>query len=222
MKTITKNNKSYWECNVVMLPTENSKAPLVVDDDDKSLHLTYELFRNKGNAVQDITYQHLYITSDEEIKEGDWIINKPSNKPHQVKDISYLYESDKKIIATTDKSLIGVPQIPQSFVEQFVKADGIDKVLVEVELYAEAKVIVDKKVYPIHTETVMESKSKLLINQDNRINIELVEEKVYTRDEVIKSIKLYGTAISKHTGVDNDGEHCYCTLDKDNWIKENL
>jgi hypothetical protein len=68
--------------------------------------------------------QHIYITSDEEIKEGDWVFNFEYNyivrydsKKH---DDKFWY---KKIILTTDQDLIkdGVQAIDDEFLEWFVK-----------------------------------------------------------------------------------------------------
>jgi hypothetical protein len=72
--------------------------------------------------------QHIYITSDEEIKEGDWVIKisslykgggitqKYSFIDAQFEDIIF-----KKIILTTDKSLDCVQPIDDEFLEWFVK-----------------------------------------------------------------------------------------------------
>lgn len=59
-------DKSYKKCKVVMLPTE------------KATKLFIDTVYNKGTLKYGIPldgiYQHLYILSDEEIKEGDWCI----------------------------------------------------------------------------------------------------------------------------------------------------
>lgn len=92
--------------------------------------------------------QHVYLTTDEEIKEGDWFI---SNR-----DI-YQYEGDKipeilklgyrKIVATTDTSLLehddtvpypktrpALPQIPQEFLKEYCEAGGkIEEVEIKYE-----------------------------------------------------------------------------------------
>jgi len=85
--------------------------------------------------------QHIYITSDEEIKEGDWIVYCNSvykvlkvniNKRPVVKmsdgtfEISYY----KKIILTTDQDLIkdGVQPIDDEFLEWFVKNPSCEEV----------------------------------------------------------------------------------------------
>ncbi|MEW2859388.1 hypothetical protein AB1A63_15220, partial [Lactiplantibacillus paraplantarum] len=49
--------------------------------------------------------QHLYILSDDEIKEGDWYHNSIDNSIKQASDWIYV-STCKKIIATTDTSLI--------------------------------------------------------------------------------------------------------------------
>ena len=98
--------------------------------------------------------QHLYILSNEEIKEGDWCINSEITEDHQDYMKVYQYEREqyagtRKIIATTDPKLHtneiveedmhmykkSLPQIPQSFIEEYCKAGGIDEVLVSVDSY---------------------------------------------------------------------------------------
>ena len=92
--------------------------------------------------------QHLYFVSNDEIKEGDWVIadyieSPDGNRiPNTLCRVSSCYtesmgflgkrnvgtnleqqdfiENAKKVIATTDK-LLGLPQIPQSFIESYVK-----------------------------------------------------------------------------------------------------
>ena len=74
--------------------------------------------------------QHIYITSDEEIKEGDWVIKvitlyKGGGSVEKYSFIDKLFEdiTFKKIILTTDKDLIkdGVQPIDDEFLEWFVK-----------------------------------------------------------------------------------------------------
>jgi hypothetical protein len=66
--------------------------------------------------------RHIYITSDEEIKEGDWCLS--TDKNFLIKLINLpAFSCDKKIILTTDQDLIadGVQQISDEFLEWFVK-----------------------------------------------------------------------------------------------------
>jgi hypothetical protein len=82
----------------------------------------------------DIIFQHIYITSDEEIKEGDWFLSDFNSFPlHNIKELSERKDSlgwkqedlknNLKIILTTDQLLIadGVQSIDDEFLEWFVK-----------------------------------------------------------------------------------------------------
>ena len=72
--------------------------------------------------------QHLYITSDEEIKEGDWVYyNREGFEPVLKQKVNPMGVNNdplmKKIILTTDQYLIkdGVQAIDDKFLEWFVK-----------------------------------------------------------------------------------------------------
>jgi hypothetical protein len=82
--------------------------------------------------------QHIYITSSEEIKKGDWYLNIEEKngiknpfygKPYKANQsickvpLDYLVNNLKKIILTTDSTLIedGVQAIEDDFLEWFVK-----------------------------------------------------------------------------------------------------
>jgi len=81
--------------DVVMLPTKE-KTKLYLSDFNTLLN-----YSNQASYYH--TGQHIYITSDEEIKEGVWYVN---GKYLYQADRFYLKaNNDKKIIATTDKSL---------------------------------------------------------------------------------------------------------------------
>jgi hypothetical protein len=74
MKIQTINNKHYQECDVVMLPTDNlvGKQDLILIGNWKKLHL---MTNWQPKLAEDEKAQHLYILSNEEIKEGDWILS---------------------------------------------------------------------------------------------------------------------------------------------------
>lgn len=124
--------------NIHILPT----------DKPSRLHLG-----NSGLVLCDLIFnsntinaQHIYITSDEEIKEGDWFIRDGSiHKCFRVHktDIEFLTSIDsvycgsntfwskefcKKIILTTDQDLIGVQAIDNEFLEWFVKNPSCESV----------------------------------------------------------------------------------------------
>ena len=67
--------------------------------------------------------QHIYITSDEEIKEGDWYLDTTVNVIFKNDKLFLNGTGYKKIIFTTDQDLIkdGVQAIDDEFLECFVK-----------------------------------------------------------------------------------------------------
>ena len=208
MVTITK------ECTVVMLATDSeSKIRL-----DTTGTITFEP-NIKGLHYSGLshTYQHLYITSDDEIKEGDWMWREGEEPtlvvPQFHWDFGIRY---KKIIATTDSKLTvrhieetnvtdyPLPTIPQSFIEEYVK-NPVDKVLIVYEGYA-----LPALKHVEETEHLIRLK---LTN--NEISIKPLEEKMYTRAEIIKAYDA-GFGASKYTVKEHSRR------DRANWLKENL
>ena len=114
--------------NIRVLPTD--KPSRLRYNLSNVLVLTKEPYRDYGKQVN----QNIYITSDEEIKEGDWVFNfeyiyivQYDSKKH---DSKFWY---KKIILTTDQDLIkdGVQAIDDEFLEWFVKNPSCENVKVE-------------------------------------------------------------------------------------------
>lgn len=108
------------ECFAILLPTKDiSKLAICYDGikDDGSTLLEESVMQqphiNGGLGMffytQKAQYQHLYICSNEEIKEGDWYYFTKDNQIHKHLGIKPLHghDSDKcfKIIATTDNNL---------------------------------------------------------------------------------------------------------------------
>ena len=96
------------------------------------------------NILPSGSYQNIYITSDEEINEGDWYffnVGYASGiKKADKRDIEqiHLEIEPKKIILTTDQDLIkdGVQEIHDEFLEWFVdkaKDSGVPIDIVEIE-----------------------------------------------------------------------------------------
>ena len=88
--------------------------------------------------------QHIYITSDEEVKEDDWIIwNKKV-----VQAVDTTYYSAKKIILTTDLTLIadGVRAIDDIFLEWFVENLSCEEIKVELH---EVSFVITDNIYKI-------------------------------------------------------------------------
>jgi hypothetical protein len=76
--------------------------------------------------------QNIYITNDEEIKEGDWVIYKNKVFKIGIGD-NELFHLSKKIILTTDQDLIkdGVQAIEDDFLEWFVQNPSCEEVEVQ-------------------------------------------------------------------------------------------
>ena len=81
--------------------------------------------------------ENIYITSDEEIKEGDWFISLYSNSIQRELKLDWTLNKDayKKIILTTDQDLIkdGVQAIDDEFLEWFVKNPSCEEIEIEQE-----------------------------------------------------------------------------------------
>lgn len=101
--------------NIHLLTTDKPSRLIQAKDDE--LMLLNELYENTYNINK-----HIYITSDEEIKDGDRVYCKHLNCILQFKNPSnrHFY---KKIILTTDQDLIkdGVQAIDDEVLEWFVK-----------------------------------------------------------------------------------------------------
>lgn len=116
----------------------------------------------KYSSYSNCKLQHLYILSDDKIKEGDWVYNFLNKQIRQVtnKEQSEYYTQDeyiKKIIATTDLDLCstdikntsqtgvyiaGLPKIGIDFVERYVKEYNQNNIIESVMLqYNEVNII---------------------------------------------------------------------------------
>ena len=109
---------------------------------------TFSLVENFNTNHTDFKAHHIYITSDEEIKEGDWCLDK-FNQRWKLEDKKLIafdskgikrFSTDnilghecKKIILTTDQDLIkdGVQSIDDEFLEWFVQNPSCE----EIEVY---------------------------------------------------------------------------------------
>lgn len=187
------------KCKVVMLPTNDKKAPILSYLNDKSL----QYFTNEYWSNPDLTKRHIYILSDEEIKVGDWCYSA------LLSIFQYLNNSEPttncyKIIATTDKSL-GLPEpppgFPSVFVREYNKGNVIENVMVEYEY---------NKLYPM----VQNNNIQLKINKNNYITITKVEDS-WNREEVINLLYLFGSRMEDRNDI-----RPYYRYEE--WIEENL
>lgn len=141
MTTIKRN------CQIVMLPSDDkvNYHQLCLDKNHRPNRLL--LMYSEGYSYAKVQEhnqepQHLYILSNNEIKEGDFFMSTFLSYPlHNVKEGYAEYPDTnncKKIIATTDKTL-GLPQIPKEFIEAYILSynmgsmNTITEIMVEYE-----------------------------------------------------------------------------------------
>ncbi len=184
--------KTIWkEKDVVMLGTSDQNCPIFKHPTEEKLRVGLGVQNHEPLHPRDRS-QHLYILSDEEIKEGDWYYSSLDicsrddrgirNFMPEPEDLKY----SKKIIATTNpkllttrisvdqdfnESYIPVPQVPQSFVELFAKEQGIDKVLVE---YKETGISQERGGRTVGMTTESYGFKQALKLTNNEINIKLI------------------------------------------------
>ena len=214
MKTITHNGVPCVEARVHIVATED-KSNIILKN---NLQLEYnEVKPSYGLNKLEWKYHHLYITTDEKLPYESKVFDNgafyhvdPLGRIHIITKDTFKPNPNfcKRIISSTDKSL-DLPRIPQSFIEEYYKAGGIDKVMVEYD-----KILGDWFEIPQPCRVVggpykkrTPTKYKPKTDSNNCIIIHPVEEKMYSREEVEELCK-------------KAYKEKYKTLE--DWIKENL
>jgi hypothetical protein len=127
--------------NIHILPTDKPSRFTFIK------YYSYYRFR-KDEFINNDTHQNqnIYITSDEEIKEGvnQWYLDKFINKPRNSSGSQYGEKQDV-IILTTDQELIkdGVQAIDDEFLEWFVENPSCEEVEVKKQYVTPLGDIVD-------------------------------------------------------------------------------
>jgi hypothetical protein len=120
--------------NIHILPTAK---PSRLFFNNNKFSKKFELTKGKPflNGFTNTQNQHIYITNDEEIKEGDWFIDDKYKQPIKYFVEGSLLISSKKIILTTDQDLINddVQAIDDEFIQWFVKNPSCEKIGVTFE-----------------------------------------------------------------------------------------
>jgi hypothetical protein len=111
--------------NIHLIPTD--KPSRLVKNINSELKLTIQMLP-KDDEIGCYP-QHIYITSDEEIKEGDWYCS-PYGIISKHNGTEMLPDDWRKIILTTDEDLIkdDVQSIDDDFLEWFVKNPNCEEV----------------------------------------------------------------------------------------------
>ena len=145
---------------VHLLPTDKTNSTVAYSSVTKVYVPTEKLRHLETESGIPLTsfweYRNIYITTDDEIKEGDTWINLDTNTIHNgnLFELANRAPSCKKIIAATDPELtgitkeweefegdwhksnkLGLPQPSKSFVEKYCKVGGIDEVDIEYGLF---------------------------------------------------------------------------------------
>lgn len=182
--------------NVVMLPTEKAK---IHKHNVNNLIIMSDEITGKSD-LYNTTPQHLYFTSDDEIKEGDWCLidnnvgistgyqvlkcEKADNKNGWYHFGNMKTGRCKKIIAATDEFLNQelrfngieeenlLPRPSNEFLEKFCELGGIWEVAVKYKSYL-FNPYTEKEVTQFDTIYAedLESRDKLHISPDNTITI---------------------------------------------------
>ena len=208
---------------VVMLPT-NEKANIWLDNFGTGLY-------NCPTGATGVIYQHLYILSDEKIKEGDWFVGfadgsiKPFVKQADESTVEINnwqlnkkgHSSNKKIIATTDNtvkfperfpSFVTLPQIPQSFIEKYVEEYNKGNVI--------ADVMVEYESIGAYANPKYDSDYQLKINPDNTIDISMPKDS-WSREEVVELLNSFEKLCYLYQANKD-----WFPAKKTKWIEENL
>lgn len=221
------DGRYYKPSKVVMLPTNEkalNKGQLYFSMDSKPmvLGLTMRSFTSDENFNK--IPQHLYFTTDEEIKVGDQFIafGKVYECNHKGVYVQYLNgaftrEECRKIIATTDKSIgrikpnhndfdsiIYLPEPSHKFLEAFVENHNKGKSIIDVLI---EYVKVPNSVF---VNVIKAPYLTLKVDRDNTITIKPAKN-LFTREEL--------EALCSKAFV--DGRYGY-HHDSDSWIKDNI
>lgn len=208
------------QCQVVMLPNNNlipSKNNLVkfynIEDIarkilDKKIEIKPSIL-----AIFDITnmpkkaiyrgciVQHLYILSDDEIKEGDWYLldDNTINKASANLNMDWYKNHEKKIIASTDSSL-ELPRPSNEFKKKYCEKGDINEVLVE---YMD---------YKLNNEI----QEVLKVAPDNTITIYPIEE-TFSKEEVLSLFHQF-----VHEVAQNQASLQFLYKVKEEWLKNHI
>ena len=178
--------------NIHFIPTDKPTR-LYLSNYDKELNLSSYPLRNYT------TGQHIYITNDEEIEEGDWFYDLDTKyvKIKQSWENSHLYFNGKKIILTTDEDLIndGVQAIDEDFLQWLVKNPNFENVVV--------KNFEDKYVYNFLDYEIIDETDHLLSQEANKKR--LLQDTKEQKQHLIDMMKG-----DEELGLYEETTKCYC------------
>jgi len=219
---------------VVMLPTQKASPILsCYDKYPESKYLQFDETMGKHYVLDDVIFQHLYILSSEEIKEGDWaydIIDKTIFQMNNQRGIDLAGDRIKKVIATTDKSLTfktteackksfdegikymdRLPQIPESFLQVYVTAHNQGNTITEVQLELKCGRC---GMSGGHKMSCKDEYLRYYIPKTREDNTVIMHEaKLYSRDEMLQAWK------DGFNDSTNEKNYNYALIQ---WVEKNL
>jgi hypothetical protein len=223
--------------NIFVLPTDRpSRLWLYKNFDNLLTGLTVE-------KSKDIHPQHIYVTSDEEIKEGDWSYDSRGfvEKVDESYDLEVINALGKKIILTTDPQLIadGVQAIDDEFLEWFVKNPDCESIGFVVENYKEDEWVDDDfggEIYTFEYERykiiIPQEEPKFEDSIENSLSIMSIANDMFSKKEEPKQDRTCSNNCSvvcgecqilehKQEPCDNcNNDVCCCTIKKQETIED--
>jgi len=169
------------------------KHKIIMLPEDKVSHITLEtksnkLWKSSHGAFANDGYinQHLYIISDEEIKEGDQFLHNIGEKSiHIYSKIAHKdFLCKEKIIASTNSNLLlptidfkdwngktrNLLTLSKEFISLYIEEYNKGNIIEEVEVEYEDKLHYENTIYKDS------NKQTLKLNSNNEINVKLIKE----------------------------------------------
>jgi len=176
--------------------------------------MTQLILSDKIISGEDGLNKNIYITNDEEIKEGDLIFSTKTNNIFKADSIEYLESHNiiedfdklfyinskyaKKIILTTDQNLDGVQAIDDEFLEWFVKNSSCESIEVKSKIIKDG-VYTDLKGY-VELPTIHSINYKILIPQEEpKQDLEKEMFKLEQEPNIPSSMRWYNSKPKQET-----------------------
>ena len=229
----------FKRAQVVMLPINSGICSIIKNVNGRGRQLyqaTKNYYYTKAYLeVEEFEAYELYITSDDEIKEGDWyfdgtdFIHKKSKHNNTLVDGN---KQAKKIIATTDTSSINIrqmtfmdeatewiydiPQPSQQFIEKYIEEYNNGNIITDIEVeYSPSSITIQT-----YSEQQINDNLKALtlkINpKDNTITIKKLKDS-WNREEVIE--QMWSAYKASNTVFEDESA---LRIEFDNWINQKL
>jgi hypothetical protein len=199
------------KCKIVILPAD--KEALIYRNKDGILYQV----TNDTLSDSVLEYYHLYILSDDDIKENDWVYSSLTESI----DILFIIDKKqgnpfkyKKIIATTNPTLKTVSTVSNEFIAEFCRKNQKNNVLSVMVNYQYLCANLKKcPTYPRHCHECSQSIIFAETDQNNILST-CSSKTAWTRDEIYSLFKKLKRELSS---CDYECSEIFY-----NWIEENL